>query len=243
MPSGSNYDRQLTVYSPEGRLYQIEYAFKAVNLSGLTSVAVRGADSAVVVTQKKVPDKLIDPSSVTHIFKVTEKVGVVMTGLFADCHHQVQRARYEAQEFRGRYGYDMPVHVLAKRVADVIQYSTQHAHMRVLGVTMLFVGVDDEKGPQVYKVDPAGHYLGWKGAAAGVKEQEAMNYFEKKLKDGCTTDADDTVRLGITCLQSVLSADFRPTDIEVGVVQGDGRFVTLTEEQIDEHLTAISERD
>ena len=76
-----------------------------------------------------------------------------------------------------------------------------------------------------------------------MKEQEAMNYFEKKLKDGCTTDADDTVRLGITCLQSVLSADFRPNDIEVGVVQGDGRFVTLTEEQIDDHLTAISERD
>jgi 20S proteasome subunit alpha 1 len=214
-----------------------------VNLSGLTSVAVRGKNCAVVVTQKKVPDKLIDPASVTHIFKVTEKVGALMTGLYADCNYQVQRARYEAQQFEAKYGYQMPVAVLAKRMADVIQYTTQHAYGRVLGVSMIFVGVDDEKGPQCFKVDPAGHFLGYKATAAGVKEQEAVNHLEKKVK--ATPDMDDgaTVELAITCLQSVLAADFRPTDIEVGFVSGTGRFAALTEEEIEGYLTTISERD
>ena len=156
---------------------------------------------------------------------------------------QVQRARYEAQQFLDRYGYDMPVHVLAKRVADVIQYSTQHAHMRVLAVTMMFVGVDDEKGPQCYRVDPAGHFLGWKAATAGPKEQDAQNYLEKKVKANPEMDGDTTIQTAITCLMSVLSAEFRSTDIEVGVVQGAGRFTALTEDQITEHLEAISERD
>ena len=93
------------------------------------------------------------------------------------------------------------------------------------------------------KIDPAGHYFGYKATSAGTKEQEAANFLEKEVKKNPNMDTDTTVQCGITCLQSVLSADFRPTEIEVGIAKQGERFVSLTEEQIEKHLTAISERD
>jgi 20S proteasome subunit alpha 1 len=103
--------------------------------------------------------------------------------------------------------------------------------------------VDEEKGPQCFKIDPAGHYFGYKATAAGTKEQEAANFLEKKVKENPNMDSTTTVQTAITCLQSVLSADFRPTEIEVGIAKGTDRFVTLTEDEIEAHLVAISERD
>ncbi|OWZ24808.1 Proteasome subunit alpha type-6 [Phytophthora megakarya] len=240
---GDGYDRHITIFSPEGRLYQIEYAFRAAKESTLTSVAVRGKDSAVFVTQKKVQDKLIEPDSVTNVFQITPEIGCLMTGLYADSKAQVQRLRYEAHEFENKFGYKIPCHVLAKRIADVAQVYTQHASMRAFGVITMLISVDEEKGPQLFKIDPAGHFWGYKATSAGVKEQEAQNYLEKKIKANPAMDQETTLHTAITCLQSVLSADFRPNEIEVGVVIQGQRFRQLTEEEIEVHLTAISERD
>jgi 20S proteasome subunit alpha 1 len=103
--------------------------------------------------------------------------------------------------------------------------------------------VDDEKGPQVLKVDCAGHYLPFFGTASGSKEQEAVNFLEKKVKDMKGYDADETVRTAIMCLGSVLGSDFRGSEIEVAMVEGDGTFTVLKEEEIDLHLNAIADAD
>eukprot|EP00611_Tribonema_gayanum_P028136 TRINITY_DN7138_c0_g1_i2.p2 TRINITY_DN7138_c0_g1~~TRINITY_DN7138_c0_g1_i2.p2 ORF type:complete len:254 (-),score=97.84 TRINITY_DN7138_c0_g1_i2:18-779(-) len=238
MSRDSNYDHHITIFSPQGRLYQIEYAFKAASSSGLTSVAVRGKDACVVVTQKKVPDRLIDPASVTNLFRVTDRVGCLMTGMTADARASVQRLRYEAHEFRFKYGYDVPVGTLARRFADICQVYTQQASLRALACVALLVAVDDEKGPQVFKVDPAGHFFPYKAAASGAKEQEAVNWFEKKVDTLPEMDEAATIRCAIQCLQSV--TDFRGNEIEVGVVSGAaGRFHTLSEQQVEDHITAM----
>jgi len=242
--TSAGYDRHITIFSPEGRLYQVEYAFKAIKSAALTSIGIRGADSCVVITQKKIPDKLLDPSSVTHMFSITANIGCVMTGMIADARGQVQRARQEAAEFRYKFGYEIPVAYLAKRVADMSQVYTPHAYMRPLGVSMILIGIDEEVGPQLYMCDPAGSYVGYKACCAGQKDQETRNFLEKKFKSDPKLDADKAIKMAINALQTVLAEDFKATDIEVAVVSvKDRRFRTLRQEEIEEHLTEIAERD
>ncbi|RJE17684.1 hypothetical protein PHISCL_09979 [Aspergillus sclerotialis] len=250
----SGYDRHITIFSDQGRLYQVEYAFKAITSANITSLGVRGKDCVVVLTQKKVPDKLIDPSSVSHIFKLSPSVGCVMTGAIADARASVDRARGEAAEFRYKFGYEMPCDALAKRISNINQVYTQRAYMRPLGVATTLISLDDENGPQLFKCDPAGYYVGYKATASGPKQQEALNYLEKKLKNKDYADGswDEVVELGITALSNVLSVDFKKHEIEIGIVGGprqDGKegtntaFRALTEDEIDERLQAISEKD
>ncbi|KAK1584861.1 proteasome A-type and B-type [Colletotrichum navitas] len=254
MSGGSAYDRHITIFSEQGRLYQVEYAFKAITAANIMSIGVRGKDCAVVLSQKKVPDKLIDPASVSHLFQLSPSVGCVITGSIADARAFAQRAQGEAAEFRYKYGYEMPADALAKRLANISQVYTQRAYMRPYGVATTLISLDSEFGPQLFKCDPAGYYIGYKGTSAGPKQQEALNHLEKKLrnKEHAPGDWTDVVELAITTLSTVLSMDFKKGEIEIGIVGGpraDGKegtdpgFRILTEDEIDERLQAIAEKD
>lgn len=247
MSRATGYDRHITIFSPEGRLYQVEYAFKAVKGCGLTSVALRGKDSVVVVTQKKIPDKLMDASFTTHIYSITPRIGCVTTGMSADARALVFRAREIAAKFADKNGYEIPVHYLSLKVANIGQVYTQHAYMRPYGVSCMFCSIDDEKGPSLYKIDPSGHFLGHKAAAAGAKEQEATNALEKIIKKENDNFSDaTTIQEAIQCLQGVLGMDFKAPDIEVGVIsrfRPSSKFTKLADAEVEEHLTAIAEKD
>lgn len=240
----AGFDRHITIFSPEGRLYQVEYAFKACNSANITSLGIRGKDCAVVVSQKKISDKLLDPSTVSYIFRISPSIGAVLTGQIPDARAAVQRARGEAAEFRYKYGYDMPCDMLAKRMANINQVYTQRAYMRPLGVIMTLIAIDDERGPELYKCDPAGYYVGYKATASGPKQQEANNFLEKKLKkkEYAAGDVNEVTETAISALSTALSVDFKKNDIEIGVATKDG-FRKLTVEEIDERLVAIAEQD
>jgi len=225
-----------------------EYAIKASTQTGHTAIAVRGATSACIITQKKAADRLVDPASLTSIFRITDTIGCLMIGYGPDIRAQVERVRYEANEFQYGNGYPIPVHVLAKRIADINQVYTQEAGSRAMCVTMLLVGVDDEKGAQTFKVDPAGHYLPYKAVATGKSEADAMNYLEKKVETLGGLSEDKVVETAISALQHVLSSDFKANEIEIGVVNSASpngtsmnRFRMLGKDEIEARLNAISE--
>ncbi|KAH8284649.1 hypothetical protein KR018_010442 [Drosophila ironensis] len=262
--SSAGFDRHITIFSPEGRLYQVEYAFKAISQENITTVALKSGDCAVVATQKKVTEKNIVPETVTHLFRVNKEIGCAMTGRMGECFNkgiaskeplfkwkfsrladarsQVQKARYEAANFRYKYGYDMPVDVLCRRIADINQVYTQNAEMRPLGCSMVLIAYDDEIGASVYKTDPAGYYSGYRACSVGAKALEANSYLEKKYKNNLSEEK--AIQLAITCLSSVLAIDFKPNGIEIGVVsKTQPQFRILDEREIEEHLTKIAEKD
>lgn len=195
-----------------------------------------------MVTQRKVPDKLLDPSSICNVFQLTPNIGCVATGMHADSAWIIQRARYEASNFRYKYGLEISVEALTRRLSDLAQVYTQNAEMRPLGVSLMLIAFEDNQ-PLLYKTDPAGFFSGYRGCAAGVKALEAQNFLEKKIKKSSEMGVDETIQLGINTLANVLSAEFKPGDLQIGVVQQGKLFTILTEQDIDRHLAAISEKD
>jgi len=139
----------------------------------------------------------------------------------------------------------MPADVLTRRLADLAQVSTQQAFQRPLGVATMVVGIDAEKGPQLYKTDPAGYFVGCRAAAAGAKEDDAHNWLEKKLKKGSAElDEKATIQLALACLQSVLAQELKKGEVEVGLVTRQRQqFHRLGEDAIDAHLNEIAEHD
>ncbi|MES1913337.1 MAG: hypothetical protein MHM6MM_005528 [Cercozoa sp. M6MM] len=248
MSSRGVFDRY-NIFSPSGQLFQVEYAFKAVKHSALTSVGVRGKDCVVMVTQKKVPDKLLDPASVTNMFRITRRVGSCVTGSNPDAQLQTLLLQQRAAEFRQQNGYGIPVDHLASKLGDFQQYFTQTMYMRLPAVVNMLAGMDDEKGPLLYKVDPAGHFVGYHATAAGAKEQEASNFLEKQLKErgdehtpGGALSFDDAMATAILCLQHVVGSDLKPTDFEVLVCTADEPEVKiLSVDDIDQRLQMLSD--
>merc|ERR1712137_398668 len=130
-----------------------------------------------------------------------------------------------------------------KRISDISQVYTQNAEMRPLGCSMILIAYDDENGACVYKTDPAGYYSAYKAVSVGAKQTEANSFLEKRLKKKESFDHDETIQVAINCLSTILSADFKPTEIEVAVCSKENpKFKVLSEEEIDTHLTAIAEK-
>ncbi|CAY71292.1 Alpha 1 subunit of the 20S core complex of the 26S proteasome [Komagataella phaffii GS115] len=244
----AGFDRHITIFSPEGRLYQVEYAFKAINVENINAMGICGEDSVVLISQKKIPDKLLDPSTISYMFKISNSVGMLATGSIPDARAQALRARAEATEFKYKYGYEMPADALAKRIANIAQIYTQRAYMRPLGVSLMFAAVDDEHGPSLFKTDPAGYYTSYKATATGPKQQEILTKLEKSYKKKRNASVlvegswERVVEFAIIQLSNTLGMEFRKDDLEVAVATKDG-FRSLSSDEIDERLVFIAEQD
>ena len=222
--------------------FLLEYALKAAKSAGLTAVGSRGKDAVCVAIQKKVAEKLMDASYVTSVHKITKRIGCVTTGIAPDGAALVQRARQIAAEFADKNGYEIPVHFLSQKLADMEQVYTQHAYMRPYAVNAILFAVDDERGPQLFKVDPAGHFSGYSAVASGPKEQEAFNSLERRKNFGEATE-EETIHTALATLQTVCGGGFKARDVEVALTDKNGVFRKLSDEEVEEVLTAIAEKD
>jgi 20S proteasome subunit alpha 1 len=238
----------------------VEYAFKAITNEGLTSVALKGTSCAVVVSQRRITDKLVDAKTVTSLFRITEQIGLMATGAAPDARAMVARAREEAAEFRYQYGYPITVDLLGRRLANLNQLCTQQAAMRPYGVAVTLIGMDvaDDGSvlPQLYKCDPAGFYIGYSGTATGPKAADIVTSLEKKALPIETPDhvvpssyhfgdtLDTTLDCAIKTLADTLGQEFKAADLEIGVVTRENTaFRTLPTEAIDAILTRLAESD
>lgn len=252
MSRTAGYDRHISVFSPEGRLYQVEYAIKASKSLGLNIVAARSSHGVVIASQKTHPEKLADSSYQSSIYAISTDVCMAVSGILPDGFALVQRARQIAAKFADKNGYTIPPKVLAMKLADMAQVYTQHAYMRPYASTVLVVGCEETvqasaapQGGQLYKIDPSGHYAGFKAVAIGSKEQEAGNLLEKKLAAGGPLGSgslDQAAFIALETLQTTLGGSVRAKDVEVVVVGANG-VKRMSEEEIEELLVEIAERD
>jgi len=175
------YDRSFTVFSPEGRLYQVEYATEAVR-HGPLAVGVKAADGVVLVGEKRAPHPLADLTSLKKILLIDDHVGTAIAGLHADARRLIDEARVNAQINRLSYDEPVSIHSPVVKICDLKQIHTQYGQAgRPFGVSLLIAGVDGDK-PQLYSTDPSGSFWGWKATAIGKDADEVREFFKDEYK-------------------------------------------------------------
>jgi 20S proteasome subunit alpha 1 len=237
-------EKTMKVFSPDGRIYQMEYAFKAIQQAGMTSIAIRGKDSVVVCCSKKVPDKLIVPDSVTNIFSISEDCGAIIVGNMNDARFIVNWLRQQAAEHKFKFAYEAPIHMISKRLGQYLQKYSQYAGIRPFCVSVTLVGCDEEFGPQCFRIDPSGQQVGFRAVSSGTKEQEAMSQLEKQFKkNNGDWDNRQTVETALTVLQAVTSSDFKADEVEIGYCNVENpRFRKLAENEIENVLNDLADK-
>jgi len=174
---GTGYDLSASTYSPVGRIFQVEYAYKAVENSG-TAIALRCKDGIVFAVEKIISSKMLEPASNRRLYSIDKHIGVAIAGLLPDGRQLLNRARKEAHSYRDNYDDAIPVRILNERVAAFVQAYTLYASIRPFGVSALLGGVD-RTGPRLFMVEPSGISWGYVGAAAGKAAAAAKTEIEK----------------------------------------------------------------
>ncbi|CCI48745.1 hypothetical protein ABG067_004923 [Albugo candida] len=184
MSSGAGYDLSAGTFSPDGRIFQVEYAKKAVENSG-TTIGIKCSDGVIIGVEKKLVSKMLVTGTHRRIFAVDHHIGVSMAGLVADGRQLVNRAREEALNYKKNYGSPIPPHVLADRMGQYIHYYTLYGSVRPFGATIMIAGYDqDENQHKLYQIEPSGVTFSFRGCAMGKGEQAAKTEIEKyKLFD------------------------------------------------------------
>jgi len=228
----SAYSFSLTTFSPSGKLVQIEYAINAVQQRP-TALGIKAANGVVVATEKKMPTTLIDETSVEKTALITENVGAVYSGLAPDFRVLVKKGRKKAQEYFKIYKELIPVSQIVRELASIMQEFTQSGGVRPFGVSLLVSGYDD-KGPQLYQVDPSGAYWAWKASAIGKNYLNANTFLEKRFND--EMEIEDAVHTAILTLKEGFDVAIDEHNIEIGIVKDNKKFEKLTPEQIKDYL-------
>jgi proteasome alpha subunit len=239
-PSQSmGYDRAITVFSPEGRLYQVEYATEAVR-HGPLAVGVKAVDGVVLAGEKRSPHTLVDLDTLRKILLIDDHIGTAIAGLHADARKLIDEARLRAQI--NRLSYDEPISIqsLVVNICDIKQAYTQAGGYRPFGVSLLVGGIDHE-GPQLFTTDPSGSFWGWKATAIGKESDVVRDYFKENYSDKMDIDAAQKFALeGLLRNGDDSEEDMKEKakSIEIGRIDTtDKTFKILSNEEVEEILT------
>jgi len=223
------YDRAITVFSPDGRLYQVEYAREAVK-RGTTAVGIKCAEGIVLIVDKRVSSRLLEASSIEKIFKIDEHIGVASSGLVGDARALVDRARIESQINRVTYNEQIDVEALAKKLCDHMQTYTQFGGARPYGTALLIAGVSDGEA-RLFETDPSGTLLEYKATGIGIGRTAVMKVFEEEYN--YEASIKDSILLGIKALHEATEGKFDVNTVEIGVIEvKNPQFRKMTKDEV-----------
>lgn len=231
------YDRALTVFSPEGRLYQVEYALEAVR-RGTIAVAIKSKEDVCIAAQIKIPSKLMDPDSIDKIFQIDEHIGVAISGLHADSRTLINYARVQAQSFRLTYDEPVRLNMLVKTIADLKQMYTQYGGIRPFGCALFFIGIDST-GPQIYTTSPSGIYRPYKAYALGSGEAQAREHIQANYKENMSFK--EIVDLALNAIKESVEEDLTKDTIRIAYVKSseDNKFKICTKDEINKFIIEL----
>ena len=185
LPAQQGYDRAITVFSPDGRLYQVEYAIETVR-RGTIAVGVKCKDGIVIAVEER-PRKLQISHTAQKIFQIDDHVGVAAAGYIPDARSQVDNARFFSQSNKMIYDEPVEIETIAKHLADQSQQYTQYAGVRPYGVALILGGVVNKK-PQLFLTDPSGTYISYDAIAIGSGSDQVTDFLEKTYKNDLSID-------------------------------------------------------
>jgi proteasome alpha subunit len=235
-PGQMAYDRAITVFSPDGRLFQVEYAREAVR-RGATTAGVVYSNGVVLIADRRIPNpKLAEPSSLEKIHQIDENIACATAGLVADARVLVDYARLAAQVNRVTYAEAMTVELLVRRICDYKQQYTQFGGVRPFG-TALLVGGYDDSGIHLFETEPSGSLTSFKAASTGGNKGPVMEIFEQKYKPGL--DRDGATLLALEALRAGLEEAGNLAQVEVCTVERDRGMTRLGTDEIQKYVARL----
>ncbi len=226
------YDRAITVFSPDGRLFQVEYAMELVN-RGATIIGIRCPEGVVLGSEESV-EPLEEAEYSWKLFRVDEHIGAAIVGLSSDARILIDQARVLAQSNKLTYDEPVDVEVVAKKICDIKQLYTQHAGVRPFGVSLIFAGAD-KTGTRIFGTHPSGTYRGYKATALGAGRETVVGILKDEYKEDMSLK--EITALAVKCLTKALEARQLPPRIKIAVISMETKKLEmLSDEQIEEYI-------
>lgn len=226
------YDQAITVFSPDGRLYQVEYAREAVK-RGATSIGIKFKDGLLILVEKRLPSHLLEESSIKKIFKIAQHIGCTSSGLVADTQVLVDYMRYTSQLNKILYNEPITIQEVVKKLCNLKRSYTQFGGVRPFGVAFLIGGID-HTGIQLFETDVSGAFLVYDAGCIGKASQEINEFFENNFKDKMTKKA--SIDLGLRALKKVSNNSKKNRLIEILIIDKDKGYQLLSSDEVKKYL-------
>ena len=222
------YDRGSTVFSPDGRLFQVEYAREAVK-KGSTTIGLKYKDGVALIVDRRSSSRLLEPKSTEKIHEIDDYIGCATSGLVADARILVDEARKNAQVHRVNFGENIAVEMLVKKICDYKQNFTQYGGVRPFGTALLVAGTDD-LGVHLFETDPSGALVAYKATGIGSGRAAVMDIFEKDYQDDMSFD--EALGLGLRALEAAIEEKPKAESVEIGIAEMGSKFRRLSGEEV-----------
>jgi proteasome alpha subunit len=239
MPQNMGYDRAITVFSPDGRLFQVEYAREAVK-RGTTAVGIKAKNGVALLVDKRLTSRLLEGGSVEKIFRIDDHIGAATSGLVADARMLIDRGRVEAQINKIVYDEPIDVETLAKKICDFKQAYTQLGGLRPFGTALLIGGVYNGDS-YLFETDPSGALLEYKATAIGSGRSVVTELLEQEYKEDIMLD--EAIVLGLEALYKVTEGKLDITTVDAGLAELETKsFRVLKAEELEPYITKVQEQ-